>query len=84
MTDENYLLGLCDLVGEVVRRSINLAIKGKFDAAVEAKEFVAELYYQLSKFDFRNSELRRKFDGMKYELKKLEDLVLDLKLKGMI
>jgi len=84
VTDDNYILGLCDLVGEVTRRSTNLAIKGKFDAAITAKEFVTELYFQLSKFDFRNSEIRRKYDGIKYELKKLESLVLELKLKGMI
>ena len=35
-------------------------------------------------FDFRNSELRRKFDGIKWELKKLEDLSIELKLKGKI
>jgi hypothetical protein len=31
-------------------------------------------------FDFRN-ELRRKFDSIKYDLKKLDDVALGIKLK---
>ena len=40
------------------------------------------MYGELLKFDFRDNEVRRKFDAVKYDLRKLEDLVLDLKLKG--
>jgi len=78
---ENYLLGICDLVGELMRRAVNTAIKGKEKDAIAIKDFVSDCYYELMQFDFRNSELRRKFDGVKYELKKLEDLALNLKLK---
>ncbi len=78
---ENYLLGLGDLTGELVRLAINYAIKGETEKVIPIKEFVSELYYEMMQFDFRNSELRKKFDGMKYDLKKLEELVLGLKLK---
>jgi predicted translin family RNA/ssDNA-binding protein len=81
---ENYLLGLCDLTGELVRRAINCSIKENFDDAVAAKNAVSEIYDQLMQFDFRNGELRRKFDSIKYDLKKLEDLVLQLKLKDKV
>ena len=43
---------------------------------------VDAIYGQLLKFDFRDNEIRRKVDAVKYELRKMEDLVLDLKLKG--
>ena len=76
-----YLLGLCDLVGELNRAAVNSVIKGKFDRAGFYKQSVEELYGIFLKFDFRNSELRKKFDGMKYELKKLENLMLELKLR---
>jgi len=81
---DSYLLGICDLTGELVRKAINSAIKQEYNAAFEIKEFVSELYGVLLKFDFRNGELRKKFDSIKYDLKKLEDLVLELKLKGKI
>jgi predicted translin family RNA/ssDNA-binding protein len=79
--DESYLLGLCDLSGELVRNAINGAIEGDVKNALAVKEFVSELYWELSQFDFKNGEIRRKYDGIKYDLKKLEDLVLQLKLR---
>jgi translin len=76
-----YLLGLCDLTGELVRKAINDAIKGRWDSSLKIKEVVEELYGELLKFDFRESEIRKKFDSIKYDLKKLEDVVLSIKLK---
>ena len=78
---EHYLLGLCDLTGELVRKAINAAIKGEYKEAFLIKDFVSELYGEFLLMDLRNGELRKKFDGIKYDLKKLEDLALDLKLK---
>ncbi|HII72664.1 TPA: hypothetical protein HA265_07955 [Candidatus Woesearchaeota archaeon] len=81
---EYYLLGLIDLVGELVRRAINSAIKGDYNSSVRLKDLVSELYDQLLLFDFSGGELRKKFDSIKYDLKKLEDLVLNLKLSSKI
>jgi len=81
---ESYLLGICDLTGELVRKAINSAIAKKFSVSVEIKDFVSELYGEMLKFSFRNGPLRKKFDSIKYDLKKLEDLVYDLKTKGLI
>ncbi|MBS3139102.1 hypothetical protein J4207_05340 [Candidatus Woesearchaeota archaeon] len=77
-----YILGLCDLTGELVRKAVYLAGKGKVKDVIRIKELVDTLYGELLSFDFRENEIRRKFDSMKYDLKKLEDLVLELKLKG--
>ncbi|MBI1970000.1 hypothetical protein HYS48_04870 [Candidatus Woesearchaeota archaeon] len=76
-----YLLGLCDLTGELVRKAIHEAIAGNFSKALEIKEFVFDVYGELLKFNFRNGELRKKFDGIKYDLKRLEDLALGIKMK---
>ena len=81
---EHYIAGLCDLSGEIVRKSINAAINDDSKTVVAAKKFVEELYYGLLQFDLRNGELRRKFDGLKYDLKKMEDLLLSLKLQGKV
>ena len=78
---EHYLLGLCDLGGELVRKAINAAIKGKYGEALWIKDLMTEVYGMFLQFDFRNGELRKKFDGMKYDLKKLEDLALQIALK---
>jgi predicted translin family RNA/ssDNA-binding protein len=81
---ESYLFGLCDLTGELVRKAVFLAGKDKCKEVLEIKDLVDEIYGELLKFDIRNGDLRRKFDAVKYDLRKLEDLVLDLKLKGKL
>ena len=81
---ENYIAGLCDLSGEIVRKAVNAAINDDTKTVISAKRFIENLYYGLMQFDFRNGELRRKFDGLKYDLKKMEDLLLSLKLQGKI
>lgn len=82
VTPEHYLFGLCDLTGELVRKAVFLAGKGKNKEVTKIKDLVDEIYGEVLKFDVRDNELRRKIDSVKYDLKKLEDLVLDLKLKG--
>lgn len=84
VSTEGYLLGLCDLTGELVRNAIISATNEKYEDVKSIHSLVKEIFNNLLQFDFRNSELRRKFDGIKYELKKLEDLVLQLKLKDKL
>ncbi len=84
VTVEIYLSGIGDLVGELVRRAINSSIKGEYRLAVQIKNFVATIYAEMMMFDFRNTPTRRKFDGIKYGLERLENLILDLKLKDKI
>lgn len=79
---EHYILGLCDLPGELSRRAVFLAGKGQTEEVVKIKDLVDQIYGQLLKFDFRDNEIRRKVDSVKYELMKLENLVFELKLKG--
>jgi len=81
---EYYLMGLIDLTGEIVRKAINSAIKGDYKTSVNLKGLVSELHDELLLFDFAGGELRKKFDSVKYDLKKLDDLVLNLKLSNKI
>lgn len=81
---ENYLAGLCDVSGEIVRKAINAAINDDATIVVSAKKYVEDLYYNMMQFDLRNGELRRKFDGLKYDLKKLEDVLLSMKMQGKV
>lgn len=81
VASEIYLMGLADFTGELVRKAVFLAGKGEVDKVIKIKELVDEIYGEMIGFDLRNSDLRRKFDAVKYNLKKLEDLVLDLQIK---
>ena len=77
----HYVLGLADLPGELNRRAVYLAGKGEVAKVVAIRNAVDMIYGELLKFDFRENEIRRKVDAVKYDLRKLEDLVLQLKLK---
>ena len=77
-----FVAGLGDLPGELNRRAVFLAGKGKVDEVIAIRNVVDEIYGELLEFDLRDNELRKKVDAVKYELRKLEDLVLDLNLKG--
>ena len=79
---EHFVLGLADLPGELGRRAVFLAGKGQTDKVIAIRDAVDMIYGELLRFDFRHNETRRKVDSVKYDLRKLEDLVLDLKLKG--
>ncbi len=76
-----YLLGLCDLSGELARKAISAASRGKYQEPFIIKDFLTSIYEELLKFDIRDGELRSKFDGIKYDLKKLEDICFELKIK---
>ena len=81
---ESFLLGLCDLTGELARKAVNEVINKNFKQAVEIKDLVEEIYGEFLEFNLRNSELRKKSDQIKWNLKKLEDIVFELKIKGRI
>ena len=81
---ESYLMGLCDLTGELARKAVNEVINKNFEQAMEIKNIVEEIYGEFLKFNLRNSELRNKSDQIKWNLKKLEDVIFELKIKGML
>lgn len=82
VSTDDYLMGLCDLTGELGRKAVNEAIKKNFKKTFEIKNLVEEIYGEFLKFNLRNSELRKKSDAIKWNLQKLEDLVFDIKIKG--
>ena len=61
-------------------REIFDAIKKDFDSCLKIKDSVEEIHGEFLKFDLRNGELRKKSDSIKWNLNKLEDLVLSMKL----
>jgi predicted translin family RNA/ssDNA-binding protein len=79
---EDYLIGLCDVSGEMVRRAVNAVIDGRRGEANRIRTLVSDWYTQMLGFDLRNSHLRKKVDGMKYAVQKIEDVIYDLSVKG--
>ena len=78
---EHYLLGLCDLTGELVRRAVNQGIEGNISDVKRIRKFVSSMYDELLQFDFYGGELRKKFDGIKWDLRRLDEMVFTLKTR---
>lgn len=45
--------------------------------------FMAELDAGFRLLNLKNDSLRKKFDGLKYDLKKVEEVVYDLTIRGL-
>ncbi|MEK6917032.1 MAG: hypothetical protein AABW92_04775 [Nanoarchaeota archaeon] len=81
---ENYLLGICDLTGELARRAVFAVVKEDYKEVEKIKTFVSGIYEEFLKFELRNSELRKKSDSIKWNLKKIEEILYDLKIRGKL
>jgi len=79
---EPYLCGLCDLTGELVRKAVNSAINKNSDEVIKIREFIDQLYGEMLMFDFRNGDMRKKYDSIKWNLKKVEDIILEIKINN--
>lgn len=76
--DESYLLGLISSLKELERYAVN---RGKFldlRSVCFCLATAQSLEQALMQFNFRNSELRQRFDSVKYVVKKLESLVYEI------
>ena len=74
----DYLSGLCDLTGELMRKANNFLIKGLQKEAILTKELVDLIYGEFLALDIRDNDLRKKADQIKYNLRKLEDIALHI------
>lgn len=80
---EDYLLGICDLTGELGRRAVASVIRKEYEEVYKIRDVVERIYGYFLKLPLRNGELRKKSDAIKWNLKKIEDIIYDIKTKGM-
>ncbi len=76
-----YLMGLCDLTGELGRKAVHDAIKKDYSSVMLMRDVIEEIYGEFLMIDLRNGELRKKSDAIKWNLNKVEDMIFSIKLK---
>ncbi|KAJ5073548.1 translin [Anaeramoeba ignava] len=80
---ENYLFGLIQLSNELSRFAGTFASHGKYQLVQEIQNFLNVIYNGFKCLNLKNDDLRRRFDTLKYDLKRLESIQTDIhKLKG--
>ena len=81
---EDYLLGLTSISSELSRFCVNAVTRGDFKKPLLISDFVAELYGGMSLLNLKNDDLRRRFDSIKSDIKKIEEVKYDISIRGLI
>eukprot|EP01135_Chromosphaera_perkinsii_P005960 Nk52_evm5s375 gene=Nk52_evmTU5s375 len=80
---EDYLNGVCLVSAELSRWAINCVTCGDYKRPKQIADFLAGLHAGVRLLNLKNDGLRRKFDGIKYDLKKVEEVVYDLAIRDL-
>lgn len=78
---DEYLGGLLDFAGELNRLAVARATKRDVVSVQHCREVLDALNGQFLLVNFRNGALRQKYDGLKYSLQKVENLLYELSLR---
>ncbi|KAG6540866.1 hypothetical protein Mapa_017740 [Marchantia paleacea] len=81
---EDYLIGLCNVSNELPRYVVNRVTAGDYDCPRQVSAFLSDLFSAFRILNLRNDLLRKRFDGLKYDLKKVEEVLYDVKIRGLM
>jgi GMP synthase PP-ATPase subunit len=65
------------------RLCVNSVIAGDYQLPVEIARFVSDLYAGYRLLNLKNDFLRKRMDGIKYDVKKIEEVVYDITVRGL-
>ncbi|XP_017776546.1 PREDICTED: translin [Nicrophorus vespilloides] len=80
---EDYLMGILNLSSELARLAVNSVTCGDYTKPFQISEFVAELNAGFRLLNMKNDSLRKRYDVLKYDVKKIEEVVYDLSIRGL-
>lgn len=80
---EDYLLGILQMVTELARFAVNSVTLGDYQRPVMISRFVADLNAGFRMLNLKNDGLRKRFDALKYDVKKIEEIVYDVSIRGL-
>ena len=83
-TIEEYLLSLTDFTPELARLATNAVTLGDFELPMTISAFVKDIFAGFQLLNLKNDILRKRADAVKYDVKRVEDVVYDLSLRGLV
>jgi len=84
LTLEEYLHSLISLIEELSRLAVNSVTLGDYQRPLLISKFVKDLHAGFQLLNLKNDSLRRRSDSIKYNVKKIEDVVYDLSLRKFV
>ncbi|OVA10102.1 Translin [Macleaya cordata] len=67
----------------IPRYVVNQVTAGDYDCPRKVLKFLTELHAAFRMLNLRNDFLRKKFDGMKYDLRRVEEVYYDVKIRDL-
>lgn len=80
---EDYLSGVLNLASELSRLAVNSVTAGDYTRPLRISSFINELDFGFRLLNLKNDSLRKRYDGLKYDVKKIEEVVYDLSIRGL-
>lgn len=62
---------------------MNSVTNGDYHRPMEIAQFVNQLNAGFRLLNLKNDSLRKRFDALKYDVKKIEEVVYDLSIRGL-
>lgn len=81
---DDYLMGVIGAVSELARLCMTRATAGDFETPPRCSSFASLVFEGFKLLNFRNDFLRKRFDGMKYDVKRIEEIMYDLAVRGLL
>jgi predicted translin family RNA/ssDNA-binding protein len=83
ITLEDLLHSFISVTNELSRLAVNSVTAGDYSRPLRVSRFVHELASGFQLLNLKNDGLRKRFDGIKYDVKKIEEVVYDISLRGL-
>ncbi|KAK1165890.1 translin-like [Acipenser oxyrinchus oxyrinchus] len=80
---EDYLSGVLTMASELSRLAVNSVTAGDYSRPLRISNFINELDSGFRLLNLKNDPLRKRYDGLKYDVKKIEEVVYDLSIRGL-
>lgn len=81
---EDYLLGILGMASELTRFATNSVTLGDYNRALEISKFLADLNSGFRCLNLKNDSIRKRYDALKYDIKKIEGIRYDISIRGLI
>ena len=77
---QEYLGGVADLVGEMIRYAVLEATKRNVESVRKCRDLANDILMAFMELNLRNGALRKKSDSIKYGVKRFEEILYELSL----
>ncbi|KAK0531163.1 Translin-1 [Tilletia horrida] len=84
LTTEEYLHGLVNMINDLSRLAMNAVTVGDYASPLRMSSFVKEVHAGFQLLNLKNDSLRKRFDAIKYDVKRIEEVVYDLSLRKLL